>query len=128
MDIFPLSGELGEGSFAYARGVHRKRNASVVIIKDDEGNYGIGESGVGDPLSIAYIVRELIEPYLGKEYTYNFLVEDIYTRRFKYNEEGAAAYSALSAIDIALNDLLAKERNISVVDELGGVVRKEAQL
>lgn len=121
-NIYPLRAELGEDSFGFAQGVHTKRTTVLVELRASSGETGIGESGVGDPIAISYRIKELVESVINREMTYNQIYDVLYAK-VKYQEEGWISYSALSAIDIALNDLLSKELGLTVSDLYGGRLR-----
>jgi len=121
-NIYPLSGELKDNAFGYAQGLHTKRTTVLVELKDSSGEIGIGESGVGNHISIAYRAKDFLESIIGKEMSYNQIYNILYTK-IKYQDEGFYGFSALSAIDIALNDLISKKLGITIADLYGGKVR-----
>lgn len=121
--IYPLSCDLKEYSFSYSQGVHSKRTSVIVELISESGERGIGESGPGSPEPIAYKMREMLEVIVGKEISYNEMYNVLYSR-LVILDEGTTAFNALSALDIALNDLLSKSFNIPIADIYGGALRQ----
>ena len=120
--IYPLSAKLHDDSFASGRGLVTERTSVIVLLKDDNGQIGIGESGVGNLLSITYKIRESLEVIVNREQPYNRISESLFTQ-LGFQEEGNVGYSAISAIDIALNDLLSRDTGSSLSDVYGGATR-----
>jgi len=100
------------------------RNQMIVKIETDEGIYGYGESGLsGRELGVAGIVNHYREFLLGKDpRRIGALWQEMY--RSQYFEGGRALTGAISAIDIALYDILGKSLGVPVYQLLGGKQRE----
>lgn len=96
------------------------RNQLVVKIETNEGIYGYGESGLsGRELGVAGIVKHYREFLIGKDpRKIGALWQEMY--RSQYFEGGRALSGAISAIDIALYDILGKSLGVPVYQLLGG--------
>ena len=99
------------------------RDVFVVKVETDEGIYGLGEGGCSS--------RELAEAAAVEHYA-RFLVgmdptriEHIWQKcyRSNYHEGGRVLTGAISAIDIALWDILGKKLGVPVYQLLGGACR-----
>jgi len=99
------------------------RNQLVVKVEDDNGLYGYGESGLsGRELAVVGAVRHYREFLLGKDpRQIGALWQEMY--RSQYFEGGRALTAAISAIDIALYDLVGKALGVPVYQLLGGKQR-----
>ena len=99
------------------------RNYLVVKIETDAGIYGIGESGLTwCEMAVKEIVLALREKLIGQDPTRKEHLWQVMFRGGFF--PGAHALSAaISAIDIALWDLLGKALGCPVYDLLGGPVR-----
>jgi len=99
------------------------RNQLLVKIETNEGIYGWGESGLsGRELAVVGAINHLREFLIGRDpMQIGWLWQEIY--RSQYFEGGRVLQAALSAIDIALHDLVAKALNIPVYQLLGGKQR-----
>jgi galactonate dehydratase len=99
------------------------RNQCLVKIETDEGIYGWGESGLSSrELAVAGAVRHFREFLIGRDpMQIGALWQEMY--RSQYFEGGRVLTAAISAIDIALHDTVAKALNVPVYQLLGGKQR-----
>jgi galactonate dehydratase len=99
------------------------RNQCLVKVETDEGIYGWGESGVSwRELAVAGAVRHYREWLIGRDpMQRGALWQEIY--RSQYFEGGRVLTAAISAIDIALHDIVGKALNVPVYQLLGGKQR-----
>ncbi len=99
------------------------RNQFVLKIETDEGYYGWGESGVsGRELAVQGAVNHYREFLLGRDpMRIGALWQELY--RGQYFEGGRILTGAISAIDIALHDLVARKLEVPVYQLLGGAQR-----
>jgi galactonate dehydratase len=99
------------------------RNQCLVKIETDEGIYGWGESGLSSrELAVAGAVRHFREFLIGRDpMQIGALWQEMY--RSQYFEGGRVLTAAISAIDIALHDIVAKSLNVPVYQLLGGKQR-----
>lgn len=99
------------------------RDVFLLKIKTDEGIEGIGEGfALGSLQSTAVVVNEILKPLLMNEDPTNIerLWEKMYRLSFRVGRKGIVL-AAISAIDIALWDILGKKANLPVYKLLGGV-------
>ncbi len=100
-------------------------NWMFVRITADTGDYGWGEASTQyKDAGVAAEIEEFAKYLVGKD---PFQIEHIWTslhRRVTWTG-GAVTMSAISGIDLALNDLKAKALGIPVYEMLGGKVRDE---
>ena len=99
------------------------RNQCLVKIETDEGIYGWGESGLSSrELAVAGAIRHYREFLIGRDpRQIGALWQEMY--RSQYFEGGRVLTAAISAIDIALHDIVAKSLNVPVYQLLGGKQR-----
>ena len=99
------------------------RNLFVLKVETDEGVHGWGESGVsGRELAVEGAVAHFREFLIGKNPTrIGALWQEMY--RGQYFEGGRILTGAMSAIDIALHDIVAKSLGVPVHQLLGGAQR-----
>lgn len=99
------------------------RNQCLVKVETDEGLYGWGESGLSSrELAVAGAVRHFREFLIGRDpMQIGALWQEMY--RSQYFEGGRVLTAAISAIDIALHDIVAKSLNVPVYQLLGGKQR-----
>jgi L-alanine-DL-glutamate epimerase-like enolase superfamily enzyme len=98
------------------------RDVYLVRITTDEGIEGIGEGfALGSLRSTAMIVEEILKPLLIGEDPTNIegLWQKMYRSSFRVGRRGIVL-SAISAIDIALWDLLGKKAGLPVYKLIGG--------
>ncbi len=96
------------------------RTMFVLKIESDEGYYGWGEAGVsGRELAVQGAVAHFREFLIGKDpMAIGAIWQETY--RSQYFEGGRILTGALSAIDIALHDLVARKLGVPVYQLLGG--------
>lgn len=99
------------------------RNQFVLKVETDEGYYGWGEAGVsGRELAVAGAIKHFREFLIGKDpMRIGALWQELY--RGQYFEGGRILAGAISAIDIALHDLVARKLDVPVYQLLGGAQR-----
>jgi galactonate dehydratase len=99
------------------------RNQLIVKIETDDGHYGWGESGVSSrELAVQGAVDHFREFLVGRDpRRIGALWQEMY--RGQYFEGGRILTGAISAIDIALHDLVAKKLGVPVYQLLGGAQR-----
>jgi L-alanine-DL-glutamate epimerase-like enolase superfamily enzyme len=99
------------------------RNYFFVQVETDEGITGVGEAGVTwRELAVAEVVNHLATLLIGED---PLRIEHLWQRMFRggFFPAGRIACAAISAIDIALWDILGKALNLPVYQLLGGRVR-----
>ncbi len=96
------------------------RNQLVVKVETDEGLYGLGESGLsGREQAVVGAIKHYREFLIGRDpRKIGALWQEMY--RGQYFEGGRVLTAAISAIDIALHDLVAKSLGVPVYQLLGG--------
>ena len=96
------------------------RNQCLVKIETDEGIYGWGEAGLsGRELAVIGAVKHYREFLLGSNpFNIAALWQEMY--RSQYFEGGRVLTAAISAIDIALYDIMGKALGVPVYQLLGG--------
>ena len=99
------------------------RNLFVLKIESDDGSYGYGEAGLsGRELAVQGAVDHFRRFLIGQDpRRIGGLWQLIY--RSQYFEGGRVLTAALSAIDIALHDLVARSLGVPVYQLLGGKQR-----
>ena len=99
------------------------RNQLIVKVETDDGHYGWGESGVsGRELAVQGAVEHFRQFLLGRDpRRIGALWQEMY--RGQYFEGGRILTGAISAIDIALHDLVARNLGVPVYQLLGGAQR-----
>ncbi len=99
------------------------QNQLVLKVETDEGYYGWGEAGVcSRELGVVGAVKHFREFLIGKDpMRIGALCQELY--RGQYFEGGRILTGAISAIDIALHDLVAKKLDVPVYQLLGGAQR-----
>ena len=99
------------------------RNLFVLKVETDAGHHGWGESGVsGRELAVQGAVAHFREFLIGKDpRRIGALWQEMY--RGQYFEGGRVLTGAISAIDIALHDVVAKSLGVPVYQLLGGAQR-----
>ncbi|HJM53430.1 MAG TPA: mandelate racemase/muconate lactonizing enzyme family protein [Dehalococcoidia bacterium] len=101
------------------------RNQMLVKVETDEGIYGWGESGFsGRELGVKGVVEHYREWLIGKDpMRRGALWQEMY--RSQYFEGGRTLTAAISAIDIALHDIVGKNLGVPVYELLGGKNREQ---
>ncbi len=96
------------------------RNQCLVKVETDQGIAGWGEGGLsGRELAVAGAVRHYREFLLGRDpFKRGALWQEMY--RSQYFEGGRVLVAAVSAIDIALHDVVGKALGVPVYQLLGG--------
>lgn len=100
------------------------RDIFVVKVETDEGIYGLGEGGASSrELAEAEAVRHFSRFLIGMD---PMRIEHIWQKcyRSNYHEGGRVLTGALSAIDIALWDIMGKKLGVPVYQLLGGACRE----
>ncbi len=99
------------------------RNRLMVKVETDQGYHGWGESGVvGREMAVAGALRHFREFLIGKDpMRIGALWQEMY--RGAYFEGGRVLAGAISAVDIALHDLVGKKLGVPVYQLLGGAHR-----
>ena len=121
IEIFPLVGLLSE-PFGWSQRWTDRRNQTIVRVTSDDGAYGLGETFGNHETLPAY--RALAETVVGEDpmrraAIWNRIVGDVY----QGGGFAGLATGFLSALDMALHDLLARGQGIPVSELLGGRVR-----
>lgn len=96
------------------------RNQLLVKVETDEGIYGWGESGLsGREQAVVGALRHYREYLIGRDpMQIGALWQELY--RSQYFEGGRVLAAAISAIDIALHDIVGKALGVPVYQLLGG--------
>jgi D-galactarolactone cycloisomerase len=128
--VWALASDLAE-PFAFSQGWVRRRGATIVEVVTDAGLSGWGEAlcqGLQPPEITAATVRSALRPLLiGADASRpEVLWHRMYNQSRDYGLKGAVI-GAISAIDIALWDLLGKSLNRPVHALLGGAFRERVQ-
>ena len=99
------------------------RNQMLVKIETDEGIYGWGESGFSSrELAVSGMVDHFREFLVGRDPMQRGRIwQEMY--RGQYFEGGRTITGAISAIDIALHDIVGKKLGVPVYELLGGKQR-----
>lgn len=99
------------------------RNQLVIKVETDEGIYGWGESGLsGREQAVVGAVGHYREWLIGRDpMQIDALWQELY--RSQYFEGGRVLTAAMSAIDIALHDIVGKALGVPVYQLLGGKQR-----
>ena len=99
------------------------RNQMLVKVETDEGIYGWGESGLSSrEVGVKGIVEHYREFLIGRDpMQRGALWQEMY--RSQYFEGGRTLTAAISAIDIALYDIVGKKLGVPVYELLGGKQR-----
>ncbi len=100
------------------------RNQLVVKVETDDGLHGWGESGVsGRELAVQGALEHFRQFLIGKDpRRRGALWQEMY--RGQYFEGGRVLTGAISAVDIALHDVVARKLGVPVYELLGGAQRE----
>jgi o-succinylbenzoate synthase len=112
--------------YSIASGTQTEANYVVVVVEDEDGNRGIGEAspmpGYSDETQesiLSAITKRLAPAVTGDE------VSSVNSAVEAMDEAAENALMAKSAVEMALTDLSARKRGVSVVEYLGGAIRNE---
>ncbi len=96
------------------------RNQLLVKVETNEGIYGWGESGFsGRELAVSGVIDHYKEWLVGRDpMRRGSLWQEMY--RSQYFEGGRTLTAAISAIDLALHDIVGKKLGVPVYELLGG--------
>jgi galactonate dehydratase len=103
------------------------RNLFVVKVETDSGIYGLGEGGIsGRELAMQGMVQHYEQILIGMDPA---RIEHIWQTLYRgaYFEGGKISSAVISAIDIALYDILGKSLGVPVYQLLGGAARTAVQ-
>ena len=118
--VTPLSG-LGVADSDMRSGLPPMEVWTVLVsITDEEGNVGIGSAGFGTRVAFDVLVDYFRPMLIGKNpFDIEQLWDRMYLSTLNFGRKGAVI-SAISAVDIALWDLLGKILNVPVYALIGG--------
>ena len=103
----------------------RARNLNFVVVETDAGISGVGESGItSKELAIAGCIEHWREILIGQD---PLRIEHLWQRLYRggFFKGGQIVTATLSAIDIALWDILGKVLDVPVYQLLGGKCREK---
>ncbi|AZO32263.1 mandelate racemase/muconate lactonizing enzyme family protein [Mesorhizobium sp. M1B.F.Ca.ET.045.04.1.1] len=105
-----------------ALGFRSTREALLLRLTTDSGVSGWGEAGPAPHGTSAYLNQVIAPALIGRDaQAIGPIWHDLMKRR-GYDRQGVAVM-AISAVDIALHDLVAQARGLSVAEMLGGALR-----
>ena len=115
--------------FAFSQGFVKKRSATIVEVKTNEGIVGWGEAfcqGLEPPEISAAVIENALKPILVEQSPLDIEVlwHNMYNVTRDFGRKGSVI-SAISAIDIALWDIAGKYYNQPIHQLLGGAFRKK---
>ena len=115
--------------FAFSQGWVKKRSATIVEVKTNEGIVGWGEAfcqGLEPPEISAAVIENALKPILLEQSPLDIEVlwHNMYNVTRDFGRKGSVI-SAISAIDIALWDIAGKYYNQPIHQLLGGAFRKK---
>ena len=115
--------------FAFSQGWVKKRSATIVEVKTNEGIVGWGEAfcqGLEPPEISAAVIENALRPMLLEQSPLDIEVlwHNMYNVTRDFGRKGSVI-SAISAIDIALWDIAGKYYNEPIHQLLGGAFRKK---
>jgi D-galactarolactone cycloisomerase len=121
-----------ETPFAFSQGWVNERGAVLVEIETDAGLTGWGEAlcvGLQPPDIAAAVIKSSLTPFLiGRDpRDVEVLWQDMYMRTRDFGGKGAVV-NAISAVDIALWDILGQSVGLPVWRLLGGAFRDRVQV
>lgn len=110
-----------------------KLHPVILELKTDDGNVGIGEAavtfGIGGRATAEMMVELCEALVLGKDADdIEALWSEMYDKSVWARGGGSIVFGAISAVDIALWDLMGKRLGLPVYSLLGGSVRQEASV
>lgn len=117
-----------EDVFGYSQNWYTSRNAMIVEVNTNEGITGVGEA-FGPPEVTSAIIEHVYKPYLmGKDPMDKEVIwEELYNKLRDHGQKGLSV-EAISAVDIALWDIVGKNLNVPVHKLLGGAYRKKVKV
>ncbi|HEV2351573.1 MAG TPA: enolase C-terminal domain-like protein [Terriglobia bacterium] len=103
-------------------------SAVIVLVKTDDGISGIGSVGVGSGAAV-YIIEQHLRPILlGKNpFDVEVLWETMFRSTLNYGRKGVVL-EAISAVDIALWDIMGKALKQPIYNLLGGKTRDKIRV
>ena len=115
--------------FAFSQGWVKKRSATIVEVKTNEGIVGWGEAfcqGLEPPEISAAVIENALKPILVEQSPLDIEVlwHNMYNVTRDFGRKGSVI-SAISAIDIALWDIAGKYYNQPIHQLLGGAFREK---
>ena len=115
--------------FAFSQGWVKKRSATIVEVKTNEGIVGWGEAfcqGLEPPEISAAVIENALKPILVEQSPLDIEVlwHNMYNVTRDFGRKGSVI-SGISAIDIALWDIAGKYYNQPIHQLLGGAFRKK---
>jgi L-alanine-DL-glutamate epimerase-like enolase superfamily enzyme len=121
LHTLPNAGKiLGEGFVGLRSG---PVNAVIVLVRTDEGIEGIGSAGVGSGAAAYIIEQHLRSLMLGRSpFDVELLWEMMFRSTLNYGRKGVVL-EAISAVDIALWDIMGKALRQPIYNLLGGKTR-----
>ncbi|MEW1986275.1 mandelate racemase/muconate lactonizing enzyme family protein [Pseudarthrobacter oxydans] len=129
IETFVLKTPMGKETFFSSQAAFPERNSMLVRLTADDGTVGWGEGGQYGP---AEPVKACIEYVLGPQLlafgdcSPGVVWENLYARTRDFGQKGPYV-EAISAIDIALWDILGKQLGSSVSTLLGGRMRDKVR-
>ncbi|WP_407728517.1 mandelate racemase/muconate lactonizing enzyme family protein (plasmid) [Priestia megaterium] len=120
-----------ERPFAYSQGWVTKRSTTVVEIITDQGVSGWGETfsvGLQAPEIAASVIESVLKPLIIGEDP--LAIEVLWHKMYHYTRDygrKGVVIGAISAIDIALWDIMGKVTNQPIYKLLGGAFREKVQ-
>ena len=126
LSILPADGNLTGDCFVGLRG--GDVYAVLVKVQTDEGIHGVGSVGVGSGAA-EYVIRQHLAPLVvGRDpFDVELLWETMFRSTLNYGRKGLVL-EAISAVDIALWDIMGKATGQPVYNLLGGRTRDKIQV
>ena len=117
-----------EEVFGYSQTWYTSRSAMIVEVNTNEGITGVGES-FGPPEVTSAIIEHVYKPYLIGRNPMNKEViwEELYNKLRDHGQKGLSV-EALSAVDIALWDVIGKNLDVPIHKLLGGAYRDKVKV
>ncbi|WP_413992355.1 mandelate racemase/muconate lactonizing enzyme family protein [Labrys okinawensis] len=115
--VAPLRGAAGN-----ANGFMTRREALLLRLVTEDGQVGWGEAGPAPAGASAWLEQVAASTLIGRDPAEIGPIWHDLMRQRGY-DRGGVAMMAISAVDIALHDLVAKARGLSVAEMLGGSMR-----
>lgn len=127
VESIPLAYQLGDDrGYGSSRGTFNQRQTVLVRVETSDGVVGWGEASYGPPRTIATLVDEVLaEHVVGMDpFRVQSFGERTYSKPYHYSGQGVFQ-TAVSAVDIALWDVLGKQLRKPIYELLGGPNRTE---